>query len=505
MRYIASGSDMAQIDRYTIEEIGIPQMVLMERAALGVYDYIKNKFDKNIKTLVVVESGNNGADGLALARMMYGDGYDVEVYHVNGIEKKSDAFTAQYNIAKKLGVKFVDEIVDYGYELIVDAVFGVGLSRAVMGKHASAINLINEINAFKLAIDIPSGIDATTGFVLGTAFHADATVTFGLVKLGHINSIGNEYSGQIVVADIGIPDKAIDFTSPALYTYDSEDVDRLLPFRKSDSHKGSYGKIGVIGGSKNMAGAALFTAESAYRMGCGLVRICTVEENREIVQTKLPEALLTTYNPDDVNTTRTALKEMISWCDVIAVGPGLGRGDNTDYIVERLLRNFDKTIVIDADAINSLADNLNWLEDTKANVIITPHLMEMSRLTGEKTGDIKSKKLEVAGEFARKHNVVVVLKDARTIVSKGEEQAYINSTGNNGMATGGSGDVLTGIIASLVGQSMSPFEAAKLGVYIHGLAGQEASILLGRYSMIAGDIVRSITKVLENEYYSDMD
>ncbi|MCM1286777.1 MAG: NAD(P)H-hydrate dehydratase [Clostridium sp.] len=503
MKYIADSAEMAQIDRYTTDDIGIPEMVLMERAALAVFDYIKSNYSKKTKTLIVVEGGNNGADGLAVARLMLNDGYDVEVYYISAIEKTTKSFDAQLSIAKKLNVKFADEIVNYGYDIIVDAIFGVGLSRAVMGKHAETINQMNEIPAFKLAIDIPSGIDASTGFVMGTAFHADATVTFGLLKLGHIMGIGNEYSGKVILADIGFPEKAVSFAGPKLYAYTGEDVDRLLPFRKSDTHKGSYGKIGVIGGYTNMAGAALFSAESAYRMGCGLVRICTVLDNREIMQTKLPEALLTAFDPSEQASVREAVKTMIAWSDVLIVGPGLGRGEYADYIVEKVLRNYDKTIIIDADAINVLAKNLNWLSDTRANVIITPHLLEMSRLTGQKTGDIKGNKFHVAKEFAKEHKLVVVLKDSRTIVSAGEEQAYINITGNNGMATGGSGDVLTGMIGALVGQGMTAFEAAKLGVCMHGLAGQEASISMGRYSMIAGDIVRSITKVLENEYYTD--
>ncbi|MCM1082279.1 MAG: NAD(P)H-hydrate dehydratase [Clostridium sp.] len=503
MKYIADSAEMAQIDRYTTDDIGIPEMVLMERAALAVFDYIKSNYSKKSKTLIVVEGGNNGADGLAAARLLLNDGYDVEVYYISAIEKTTKSFDAQLSIAKKLNVKFADEIVNYGYDIIVDAIFGVGLSRAVMGKHAETINQMNEIPAFKLAIDIPSGIDASTGFVMGTAFHADATVTFGLLKLGHIMGIGNEYSGKVILADIGFPEKAVSFAGPKLYAYTGEDVDRLLPFRKSDTHKGSYGKIGVIGGYTNMAGAALFSAESAYRMGCGLVRICTVLDNREIMQTKLPEALLTAFDPSEQASVREAVKTMIAWSDVLIVGPGLGRGEYADYIVEKVLRNYDKTIIIDADAINVLAENLNWLSDTRANVIITPHLLEMSRLTGQKTGDIKGNKFQAAKEFAKEHKLVVVLKDSRTIVSAGEEQAYINITGNNGMATGGSGDVLTGMIGALVGQGMTAFEAAKLGVCMHGLAGQEASISMGRYSMIAGDIVRSITKVLENEYYTD--
>lgn len=501
MKYIASGSEMSRIDEYTINVVGIPQMVLMERAALEVFRIIKNRFATKSRILVVVESGNNGGDGIAVARMLSQEGYDVEVYWVNGLKSASEGFDSQYAIAKKLNVKFVDEIINYGYDIVIDGIFGVGLNRVVTGKQAEAINMMNDIDAYKIAIDIPSGIDSYTGFVLGTAFRADETVTFGLMKLGMLMGVGYEYSGKVTVADIGFPKQSIDFIEPRLYTYDEDDVDNLLPYRKSDTHKGSYGKIGVIGGSKNMAGAAMFAAEAAYRMGCGLVNVCTVEDNREILQTKLPEALLTTYNPEDIDSIRTGLKSLTGWADVLILGPGLGTDESASYIVEKVLKNYDKTIILDADGLNVLAKNMEWLKSTNAKVIITPHLMEMSRLTGVKLADIKENKYDIARDFAKKNQVVVVLKDSRTIVSNGGLQAYINVTGNNGMATGGSGDVLSGIIAGLCGQGLDIFEAAKLGVCMHGLAGQEAAIQRGRYSMIAGDIVRSITKVLEGDYY----
>ncbi|MBO5425846.1 MAG: NAD(P)H-hydrate dehydratase [Lachnospiraceae bacterium] len=501
MKYIVSGEEMARIDEYTVNVVGLPQMVLMERAALEMYDFIKSKFPHNSRILVVVESGNNGGDGVALARILKGAGYDVEVYWVNGLNKTSDAFEQQRRIAKKLGVKFLDEIVNYGYDIVVDAIFGVGLNRNVTGKQAEAINLINDMDAFTIAIDIPSGIDSLTGFVLGCAVRADATITFEHIKLGMLRGIGYEYSGQVRIVDIGFPKQAVDFVEPKLYTYDEADVEKLLPYRKSDSHKGSYGKICVIGGCKNMAGAPMFAAEAAYRMGCGLVKICTVEENREIIQTKLPEAMLTTYSPEDKDSMREAIRQSISWADVIVLGPGLGISEASEYLVERVLRKFEKTIILDADGLNIVSKNLEWLEDTNAKVIITPHLMEMSRLIDMKIPELREHKYDESTAFANKYGVVVVLKDARTIVSDGGNQAYINMTGNNGMATGGSGDVLSGIIAGLCGQNMSPFDAAKLGVYMHGMAGQEAAISKGRYSMIASDIVRSITKVLEGDYY----
>ena len=501
MKYIVSGEEMSRIDDYTVNNVGLPQMVLMERAALEIYGFIKSKYQRSARILVVVESGNNGGDGVAVARMLKSDGYDVEVYWVNGLNKTSDAFEQQRNIAKKMGVKFVDEIVNYGYDVVVDGIFGVGLNRIVTGKQAEAINLINDIDAYTIAIDIPSGIDSKTGFVLGCAVRADATITFEHIKIGMLMGIGYEYSGKVIIANIGFPKTAVDFVEPKLYTYDEEDVEKLLPYRKSDSHKGSYGKISVIGGCTNMAGAPMFAAEASYRMGCGLVKICTVEENREIIQTKLPEAVLGTYDSKDKESIREALRSTLSWSDVIVLGPGLGTEESSSYIVERVLRKFDGIVILDADALNILSGNLEWLEDTQAKVIITPHLMEMSRLTEKKVADIKENKYDIAREFADKYNVIVVLKDSRTIVSDGGNQAYINITGNNGMATGGSGDVLSGIIAGLCGQNMEPFAAAKLGVYMHGMAGQEAAISKGRYSMIASDIVRSITRVLEGDYY----
>ncbi len=501
MNYIASGDEMSRIDEYAINVIGIPQMVLMERAALAVYDYIQSKFNKTAKVLVVVEGGNNGGDGLALARILHSNGYDVEVYWGEVLGKTSEAFKAQLEIARKLNIKFADDILNYGYDIVVDAVFGAGLNRAITGKLADIVNAMNDVEAFKLAVDIPSGIDSTNGYVLGTAFRADATVTFAIMKMGLLTGMGYEYSGQLTVADIGVPKKAIDYIEPDLYTYEGSDVDRLLPHRKLDSHKGSFGKIGVIGGSKNMAGAAMFAAEASYRMGCGLVRICTVEENREIMQSKLPEAMLTTFDEKDKNSIREAVKSVMEWSDVIILGPGLSTKEYASYIVEKVLRDYKETIVLDADGLNIVAKNKQWLETSAADIIITPHLAEMSRLTGVKTGDIKSNKYQVARNFAKDNDIIVVLKDSRTVVSDGGVQAYINTTGNNGMATGGSGDVLAGIIGGLCGQRMSAFEAAKLGVCIHGLAGQEAAISKGRYSMIASDIVRGITAVLDSDYY----
>ena len=497
MKYVASGDEMARIDDYTINTIGIPQMVLMERAALKVFEFVKERFDRKKKVLVVVESGNNGGDGIAVARMLHEDGYKVDIYWINEIEKQSEGFKQQYSIAKKLNLNFIDEIIDYGYDVVIDGIFGVGLNRSVHGRHAEAIHIMNDLDAYKIAIDIPSGIDSYTGFILDTAFKADTTITFELMKLGMITGAGFELSGNVIVAPIGIPTHVIDRISPRLYTYDEKDVEEKLPTRNEDSHKGSYVKIGVIAGSKNMAGACMFAAEAAYRMGCGLVKVCTTEENREILQQRLPEAMLKTYDTNDMSSVDEAVDDILGWSDVIVIGPGLGMSDYAKRIVKKTFDNFDKTIIADADALNILSENREWLKNTDADIIITPHIKEMSRLTDKKTGEIKERKYDIARDFAQEYNTVVVLKDSRTIVADSDVHAYVNMTGNNGMATGGSGDVLSGILAGLVGQGIDIYEAAKLGVCMHGLAGKYAAVEKGRYSMIATDIVRSITKVLE--------
>ncbi len=500
MNYVVSGEEMSRIDKYTIRNIGIPQLVLMERAALCVCDFICDRFDFNSKVLVVVESGNNGADGVAVARLLKIAGYDVSVYFINDLKIDNQAFGTQCYIAKNIGVRFIDKIADDGYGVVVDGIFGVGLNRDIISKHAEAVAAINDLNGYKIAIDIPTGIDSFTGGIHNCAVRADATITFGLMKMGLLQGYGPDYSGFVKVCDIGIPEQAIEYVSPNLYCYDENDLENLIPARHSDSHKGSYGRVAVIGGSNNMAGAALFAAEAAYRMGCGLVKICTVEENREITQIALPEALLSTYKKDDIASIKDMTEAVCDWADVIVIGPGMGLGEHSNYILNKILVDFKKTIVIDADGINALAENVNIIDKTDAEVIITPHLLEMSRLTDISVAAIKENKYEVAKEFAEKHNCVVVLKDSRTIVSDGSTTAYINITGNDGMATGGAGDVLCGIIAGLTAQKMKPYEAAKTGVYIHGLCGEDAAVNKGRHSVIARDIIKSITNVMEATY-----
>ncbi len=508
--YFPTGSEMAAIDAYTINEIGIPQMVLMEKASECLYEEIVRHIKKDDRCLVVVEGGNNGGDGVALARILCHKGYLADILYLEGISNVSDAFKQQLKIAENCGVKiYRADMLAAGekllmYNAVVDGIFGVGLKREVKGIQADAINILNAMDALKIAIDMPSGVSSDTGRILGTAFAADITITFGYKKLGMLYSPGSGLCGEIVIKDIGFPKQALEYVNPAIYSYTAKEINDMIPVRKQDSHKGSYGKVVVVAGSKNMAGACYFSAAAAYRTGCGLVRIYTDEVNREILQEKLPEAMLTTYNAEKYEDADIEkFKGVIEWADVIIMGPGLGTKKTAERIVETVMTNAKCPIVIDADAINILASHKTWFGGER-DIIITPHLMEMTRFMGIKPDNeypnpvsyVKNNMTVCANEIAEKYKVVCVLKDSHTVVASGKRETYINVTGNNGMSTGGSGDVLSGVIGGLLAQGMDRDSAAKAGVYIHGRAGDIAAENIGAHSMLAGDIVDSIATAL---------
>jgi NAD(P)H-hydrate epimerase len=325
---------------------------------------------------------------------------------------------------------------------------------------------------------------------MGCAVKADLTIAIAYKKLGHLLYPGAEYNGKVALVDIGVYGAE---HKTACFSYVEADVKRL-PIRPNYSNKGTFGKVLIIAGSNNMAGAAYLAAIAAYRTGCGLVRIFTPKENRQILQTLIPEAILTTYDSNDFH--MGALEEVIKWADVIDIGPGLGISKTSEIILEKVLEQSEVPLVIDADAINLLANNFYFLKNKKPeNIIITPHLGEMSRLCGCDIQSIASDLIHFATDFAHKHKLICVLKDSRTIVADWSEKVYINQSGNNGMATAGSGDVLSGIIASLIAQSIEPYESATLGVYLHGLAGDYAASQHGRMNMIARDIVSGLEKI----------
>lgn len=537
MRYVLDAASMKNVDSYSINTLGIPSVVLMERAALSVTEAIESKVKGNIHTdiICVCGRGNNGADGLAVARQLYFKGYNVDVYIINS-HASTKEFDIQLNIIKNLGIECINSPDFSKYGVIVDALFGNGLSRELAGEARIVVDTINKCstsvrsqytqnsdnngNRLVVAVDIPSGISASTGVVMGSAVNADITVTFGFEKIGHILYPATSYCGKIIRKDIGFaqyPDMTRD-----IFTYDYSDISDMLPLRKPDGNKGTFGKALVIAGSRLYGGAAVLSSRAAARIGAGLVRALTHISNRTAVITGNMECIVDTYDTDEecgdfVKNTETLVDKCICWADVVCIGPGLSMEESAVKLVRSVSAKKNIKKLYDADALNIIAQykieldgsnddvdyeaggnsgNASYKDDmSDKNVVVTPHIGEMSRLTGLDIAVIKNNPIDTARTYSREHNCVCVLKDARTIVSDGE-RVYINMSGNDGMATGGSGDVLSGIITGLMAQGLTTFEASALGVYIHGCAGDEAALSNGKYSMVAGDIIDNIKNVL---------
>ena len=490
MKYLVTSAEMKEYDNNTIERIGIPALVLMERAALAVRDEIlKCCFpSRNKKVLIAVGSGNNGADGLALARLLSEEDFSVSVLECGNLQSTTESYKQQKEILKFYNITFLNqpENTEDSYDFVVDGILGVGLSRTVNEKYAEIIKCLNEKKGIKIAIDIPSGIDATTGKVMGIAFRADLTVTFGFAKRGLYLYPGAEYTGRIVVAEIGINSKGFFGQGPEMFLY-NESPEMLLPARRKDGNKGTFGKVLLIAGWENMAGAAVMSAKAVLRMGAGMVKVFCSEQNRLVLQSAVPEAMYTD---------RESFLKDIQWADVIVAGPGLGRSEEAARVLEQVVKE-TKPILLDADALNLVAER-KVVVPPQSRIIMTPHVGELSRLTGKEISEIKSCFAEVAIEAALDYDSVMVCKDARTLVCENGKPIYMNVTGNNGMATAGSGDVLAGMIGGLLAQGMDLFEAACAGVYLHGLAGDSAARKVSEYGVTATAIIDRIEEILND-------
>lgn len=493
MRYLLNAKEMKQCDHNTIEAYHMPSEVLMERAALAVAAYINEHQLTNFSFGILCGSGNNGGDGLAVARLLHQQGCDVTFMLTGNISHFTKETSLQYQIATDYQVPQTKEIADIlKADIIIDAMLGIGISKDIQGALEEIVLAVNESHKPVIAIDIPSGISADNGQVMHVAVRCSATVTFAYEKIGHVLYPGCEYCGEVHIAPIGITDDSLADMKPTTLTYEPKDI-QLLPKRTPDGNKGTFGKVLVIAGSKNMAGAAIFAAKAAYRMGCGMVKIVTPEANRAIIQTALPEALLHTY---ESKLDEAALLEAVQWADVILAGPGMGTTTVAKQLVHFVLKNASVPVVLDADALNILSKEMQLLLKPHTEMVVTPHVGEMSRMRNENALLIKDHLISVAEEFAREYNVVCVLKDARCVTSIPYNKTYINPSGNHGMATAGSGDVLSGIIAGLMAQGMSADDSAGLGVYIHGLAGDLATKEKNAYSVMASDILDYLVQVL---------
>ncbi|MCR5202328.1 MAG: NAD(P)H-hydrate dehydratase [Lachnospiraceae bacterium] len=518
MVFITDSEGAGLIDKYSTDEIGLSSEVLMERAALAVCEEIVKTTDKSESILCVCGVGNNGGDGLSIARILSEAGYNASIALIGDPEKASKATKAQLKISEALGITFYKENIEGcirlgDFDLIVDAIFGTGLSRDVVGEFAKTIHAINGSSARVVSVDVPSGISSDDAHVFGVAVKADMTVTFGVQKIGLVVYPGKEYSGEVILKQDIFPNVAIhsvidnDINSRKIFSLDSTEISNLMPERFGRKHKGSFGNTLVIAGSEEISGAAFFACYGAYAIGSGLVKVITHRNNEHFIRVKMPEALVKVYDDDsDIS----FIEDEISWADSVVAGPGLGTSDIAVRLIKRLISVRIKPIILDADAINILS-GISPRPILKSNFILTPHLKEFSRFSELDMEYISNNLIESLNMFRDEHNATLVLKDAVTLVSD-LKNLYVNTTGNSALSKGGSGDVLAGMIAGLAAQNfrraMSPddsaiinnefsmyISAAIAAVYLHGLVADEYIKENSAFSMLATDIGEGLKKV----------
>lgn len=506
MEYVLTAAEMKNSDSAAINEYGIPSLVLMERAALQTVEIIIDRYGTNICVGVMAGSGNNGGDGIAISRILRERGIHAEINMIGDTSKLSPETRTQLEIAGRLDIPIYYGVDHTLYDVIVDAIFGIGITRDVTGKFRNAIEAINASKAAVVAVDIPSGVNTDDGSIMGCAVKADITVTFAYRKLGLMLYPGASCAGEVICVPIGIPKAVTENKRTGVVTFTDAKKDLRFPERNPAGNKGTFGKVLLVAGSKNMGGACYLSALSAFRTGAGMVRIFTASDHRESLLKKLPEAIVDTYIDDGKEGLSEdechALAVGIDWADVIAVGPGISVSPKSKTILEIVLDKGNKPIVVDADALNMLAQNEKLLKlfefgrrKNDADVIFTPHLGELSRLMKYPVAEIKKNMIACCKAFTKSYDISLVCKDARTIVTKRGKLTYLNSSGNDGMATAGSGDVLTGIIAGLLAQKLSGFEAAVMGTYAHGLAGDMARTKTSAYYIMAQDIIKSLKDI----------
>lgn len=506
---LAAAAQMRELDRKAIEERKIPSIDLMERAAAAVaqaaLDALPDKPGK-CRAAVFCGAGNNGGDGIGAARLLFLMGLKVRVFLAGDYDRLTPDAMEETGRLSECGVELesfdpadkTQAAWTRGCQVIIDALFGVGLSRDIApdSTYAAAVDLINSCKATVIAADIASGVEADTGRVLGRAVRADRTVTFSLPKTGQFAGDGAVLSGNVTVHDIGIPPALVRETVCSAQTVEADFAREALPPRKRDGHKGDFGKVLIVGGSVGCTGAPCLTASAAVRSGCGLVYLGVPDAIWQVEAAKCVSAM-----PFPLESWRggilrrkalPVLLKKLSACGVLALGPGLGRHEETANLVRDLLTQAEKPVVLDADGINALAGHIDILDSRRGRVtILTPHGGEFARLGGDPAGD----PVGAARAFAREHGCFLVLKGHRTVTAGPEGNVLVNTTGNSGLAKGGSGDVLTGLIASLLAQGAGPVMAAAGAVWMHGRAADIGAEALTEYGLTPEDVIAALPRV----------
>lgn len=509
---VVTGAEMARIEKQAIEEYGIPSILLMENAALAVLNAVEEILGKlrGKRVVILAGKGNNGGDGLALGRHLVNRGVEVKVFLCGrSDELKADALI-NFELLRGLGTTIFQvmgetelrafKLALMTCDLAVDALYGTGLRGALPPVEESYVRSLNESTKPVVAVDIPSGLEAGTGRVYKDAVRARTTVTFGLPKLGHFLGHGPECSGKLKVDKISIPDSILDDKSVGTHVLTASEVAKYIPPRANSGHKGTHGACLLIGGSPGMTGALALTARAALRTGAGLAQMATGASLAPFVDSLVFEATTIALNEKQPGVLDPEvigqLGERISRARAVAFGPGMGQAEEVGEVLARLVDGCPKPLVIDADGLNALAVDLKILGKARGPIILTPHPGEMARLTGLPLEDIVNNRLELALEKAVEWKVILVLKGATTIVVAPDGRVFLNPTGNPVLGSGGTGDVLTGCIAGLLAQGVSPLDAACLGVYCHGLAGDILAGETGTRGSLAHEVADALPRAL---------
>jgi len=506
--YLVTAAEMQEMDRLTIESHGIPGLELMESAGKGAARMLLAQFADRLKAGVgiICGKGNNGGDGFVIARYLAGQGIRVTVYLLAKTSAiKGDAAVNLKRLAplsipvieipdEDLFSKTISGLSQHG--LLVDAILGTGLSSNVRGFFKSVIDYINRSSTPVFAVDIPSGLNSDTGQPCGTCIRAQATATFALPKIGHFSYPGAEYTGKLEIIDIGIPDAVLEAVRPKQHLLTSVRIRNLLQPRSADTHKGRTGHLLVVAGSVGKTGAAALTAGSAMRAGAGLVTLSIAESLHPIAETLVLEVMTTPLTESRYGVLGDAavddIKKLAAGKTCLAIGPGIGQAAETRSLIQKIITQIELPMVIDADGLNNLMGQTQLLKNLRTPAVLTPHPGEMARLINATAAEVQQNRLKCARDFATNFNVHVVLKGAATVIAHPDGKAYINPTGNSGMASGGMGDVLTGVLAGFITQGLTPEAAAHAAVYLHGAAADTLAKTIGPFGYLAGEVMNAI-------------
>ncbi len=516
---VLTSKQMKEIDRRAIQELGILGPILMENAGQKIFESIQKRFPdlRKEKIVIIAGKGNNGGDGFVVARHLLNHGSDPVVLLLSSKKDVKGDAAVNLKIAEQIGIKICEIISQKDLNLqkgkillsslLVDSIFGTGLTKPAEGIYIKVIELINKSKAFKIAVDIPSGLSSDTFQIIGPCVKADLTVTLAAPKIAHVFPPAEEYIGDLEVADISFPSFLFENEDLKLELVEEETVRPYFKKRKKDAHKGTYGHLFIISGSLGKTGAAVMAGKAALKMGAGLVTVGTPESclpivarsMDELMTEPLPETPEKTLSYEAVKKTETLLKGK----DALLIGPGISTHRSTAEFVLSLLPKIKIPVVIDADALNILASKPKALKSLPKPAILTPHPGEFARLLNLPTREVVKRKLELVPQFVTEYGVYLVLKSYRTLTATPEGRVYINSTGNPGMATAGSGDVLSGMVASMIIQEKNLLEAVLAAVYIHGLSGDLGAQKLGEKTLIAGDIIRELPRSIKSLIRND--